>query len=756
MRSFIRIFLVLMLPAAASAGTLQGVVVGPDRQPIAGATVTLDRLHSTTTDAAGRFAFDAPAGDHTLRVAAAGFRARELAAGAGGEITIGLQPAVEATIVVSGIRAEADTPVTKSDVTRAQIDREYYGQDIPALLRDTPSINSYAEGGVGGAGYSYLTLRGISSSRINFTLDGVPLADSEDMAAYFVDFPDLAHSLQSIQVQRGAGTSTVGAAAFGGSVNLESVALAPTASTDVWLGGGSFGTKLGSVAVQSGALPYGLAFYGRLSLQETDGFREHSGVRQHNFFFSAAKQSDTSQLRLTGFAADETQQNSYFAADAATLETDLRANPMLPQERDDFGYNLAQLQYLRALSPTSNLTASAFFQRGYGWYRLFDDEANAAGLRQYGLDGLLLGSMVTYSEQHGAVSANYGLHVNEFRREHTRDLVGGPRDYFNYGTKGEINAFAKYTWDAERWHLYSDNQFRTTDFHYHGEVAIAPIRWTFFNPKIGARYAITARSSVYASAGISRREPARNDLFQGEDNATIPHDLHAVHPERLLDLEAGWNLEGARGSIGADVYAMEFHDEIAATGELSDIGLPLRRNVDRSNRRGIEISESWQITSALRLEGNANFSRNRIHRWTQFYDVYDAGGNVVGSRPVDYFDVNPLLTPALLVNQAIDFTPVPRVTLGAAGRWASRSYLDNTNNDAFVTPSFFVVDANLSVGLWHAARLMLQVNNVFDNRRVFPSGYSYEFFTPAGTLDGISYFYPQATRNVVLTLRAGL
>jgi len=201
---------------------------------------------------------------------------------------------------------------------------------------------------------------------------------------------------------------------------------------------------------------------------------------------------------------------------------------------------------------------------------------------------------------------------------------------------------------------------------------------------------------------------------------------------------------------------MEFHDEIAATGELSDIGLPLRRNVDRSNRRGIEISESWQITSALRLEGNANFSRNRIHRWTQFYDVYDAGGNVVGSRPVDYFDVNPLLTPALLVNQAIDFTPVPRVTLGAAGRWASRSYLDNTNNDAFVTPSFFVVDANLSVGLWHAARLMLQVNNVFDNRRVFPSGYSYEFFTPAGTLDGISYFYPQATRNVVLTLRAGL
>ncbi|MDQ6803279.1 MAG: TonB-dependent receptor, partial [Acidobacteriota bacterium] len=616
-------------------------------------------------------------------------------------VVIALKPALAENIVVSGIRADTQTPVTKSGLSHADIDRSYYGQDIPMLLRDTPSINAYAEGGVGGAGYSYITMRGLSATRINFTLDGVPLADSEDMAAYFVDLPDLARSLDSIQVQRGAGTSTVGAGAFGGSVNLESVSLASTPSTDVWLGGGSFATKLASIGYQSGTLPGGFALYGRLSLQQTDGFREHSGTRQHNLFLSAARQTDDSQIKITGLAAHEYQQNSYFAADAETLRHDLRSNPMSPDDRDSFGYNLAQVQYMR-----SNMTASAFFQRGYGWYRL-------DGL-QYGLDGLLMGTMMTWSTPH----ANYGVHINEFRREHTRF------DYRNHGTKGEANAFARFTWDTSRWHFYSDNQVRTTDFHYHGDVAIDPIRWTFFNPKIGARY-----GNFYVSAGVSRREPTRTDLFQGEDNATFAHDLHAVQPERLIDLEAGWDVHTARGSMSSNIYVMTFHNEIAATGELSDIGLPLRRNVDRSYRRGIEINGSWQITPSVKWRGNANVSRNRIHQWTT------------------YFNVNPILTPAAILNQAVEYTPSPRWSASAVARYAGKSYLDNTNNNALTTPAFLVVDGTASFTVARSARLILQVNNLLDRRHVFPSGYA---------IDGVAYFYPQATRNAVVTLRVNL
>src|SRR5204863_544722 len=212
--------------------------------------------------------------------------------------------------------------------------------------------------------------------------------------------------------------------------------------------------------------------------------------------------------------------------------------------------------------------------------------------------------------------------------------------------------------------------------------------------KLGARYDLSSSSGVYASAGLSTREPTRNDLFQGEDNASFAHDLHAVDPERLIDLEAGWDHHTRAATLKANVYAMEFHHEIASTGELSDIGLLLRRNVDRSYRRGIELEGTWQATPSLRLRGNANASRNRISKWTQFYDVYDAAGNIIGSKPLIHRDVNPVLTPTLLLNQTVEWTPTPPLTLGATGRYVGRSYLDNTNDERFTMPSFFTLEAN--------------------------------------------------------------
>ena len=711
--SRVLVILLLLSPLNTFAESLRGVVRGPDGQPLAGAAVALDEQQSIATPADGRFAFDVAVGTHRVRVSRDGFQPQTLEVVAPSDVSVALKAMLRETMVVSSIRASAETPVTKTDLTRADIRKNYYGQDIPFLLRETPSINAYAEGGVGGAGYSYITLRGISPTRLNFTFDGVPLADSEDMATYFVDLPDLAHSLESIQVQRGVGTSTVGSPSFGGSVNLESVALSSTPSTEGWIGAGSFGTRLGSIAMQSGSLPSGFAAYGRVSMQETNGFREHSGVGQRSVFLSAAKQGEESQLKFTGFAGHESQHESFLAADEATLRSDLRFNPLSANDRDSFGYNLAEVQYMR-----SNITGSLFLQRGYGWYSL--------GGSRYGLDGLLVGGMLSGNTTWRGVTANYGVHLNHFRREHT-----GP-DYFNYGTKGEANGFAKFSWDTNRWRIYLDAQLRSTDFRYHGDVRIDPIRWTLFNPKLGARYELSARSGIFASAGVSRREPARIDLFQGEDNATIPHDLHAVRPERLFDLEAGWDFRTPRGLIATNIYSMSFHDEIAATGELSELGLPLRRNVDRSYRRGIELEERWQATQSVLTHGSASVSRNRIHTWTQFGATYR--------------DVHPLVTPQVIVNQSIDYIPARRVTLTATGRYVAKSYLDNTNNDALTLPSFFSLDGALSVRIHDAARLTLQLNNALNNKRIFASGYT----------DGaVRYFYPQATRNFVLMMDVG-
>jgi iron complex outermembrane recepter protein len=740
-----------LLSAILIAASLHGVVHDPAGQPIAGASVAIANGKTAVTAADGTFGIDVPDGTYAVTVSRAGFQSVDRKVPAGDAIDVTLTPRIAESIVVSGIRAEPETPVTKTDFDHREIEKKYAQQDIPMLLRDAPSINAWAESGTGSSGYSYFTLRGISPTRINFTLDGVPLADSEDMGTYFVDFPDLAHSLQSIQIQRGVGTSTVGSPSFGGSVNLESIDLSQSEQTSARIAGGSYGTRFGTVGYQTGVLPGGFAVYTRVSANETDGFRESSGTSQRNIFVSAAKQNESSQIRITGFSGHERQHLSFYAADTATLDTNLRANPLQPPERDSFGYDLANLQYLKSLAGGASLTASAYYQRGYGWYRLFD--YGTTDLRQYGLDGMLIGSMVTYSRTRGALTTNFGVHVNEFRREHTRDLVSGPRDYYNYGTKGEANAFAKASIDTMPWHFFGDAQLRYTDFHYHGDVAIDPIHWTFFNPKLGVRRDLSSGASVYASAGVSTREPTRNDMFQGEDNASFAHDLHAVRPERLFDVESGVDYRSAKMSIKADVYAMEFRNEIASTGELSDIGLLLRRNVDRSYRRGVEVDAAFDVAPSLRLRTIANLSRNRIHTWTQFYDVYDADGNFIDSKPISYHDVEPVLTPSVIVNQGIEFTPSAKFSAALMGRYVGRSFLDNTDNPEFVTPHFFTLDGNVSYAIAGSTRVSLQANNILNSKRVFPNGYAYVFLTrdrSQETMSGTSYLFPQATRNFVM------
>src|SRR5688572_4369698 len=752
MSALIRFLLLLLFTSSVFGATIQGTVRDFHGRPVSGAAVIIGSVRTVTTGASGRFTAEVPPGRYLVRFTHPGFHAEVRQLTAGDSIDIFLLSSFEEAITVSGIRAEETIPVTTTDVTRQEIEKKYHQQDIPLLVRDTPSINAWSESGVGSSGYSYFTLRGISPTRINFTLDGVPLADSEDFGTYFVDFPDLAHSLQSIQIQRGVGTSSVGSPSFGGSVNLESIELARRPETHVRLAGGSFGQTFGTAAYQTGTLPGGFSLYSRFSFNESDGFRESSDISQRNIFLSAQKENAGSIIKLTGFSGREAQQLSFYAADLDTLRQELRANPLTPAENDEFNYDLAHVQYLTTAGG-SDVSASVYYQRGYGWYRLLDFGSDT-DLRQYGLDGLLLGTMGSVSQRTGNVTTKYGVHLNRFRREHTRDLVGAGRDYANEGVKDEANAFAKVSWDRDRVHLYGDAQVRHTRFAYDGDVNIDATSWTFFNPKLGARYAVTPAVSAYASAGVSTREPTRNDMFSGEDNPTIAHDLHAVDPERLLNIEAGIDFRRSSFSVEANVYAMEFRNEIAATGELSPIGLPLRRNVDRSYRRGLEVDAAWELSPAVRLRSIANLSTNRIREWTQFYDVYDEVGNWVDSRPVVYRDVAPLLTPSVIISQGIEYTPSASWSAGVVGRYVGRAYLDNTND--LETPAFFTADLNLSAALSRTLRLSLQANNLLNNEEIFPSGYSYLFMNrdPAGadSVSGVPYYFPQATRNFLLML----
>ena len=756
---FILLCALALSPSAAAGPLVRGSVVAPNGDAIAGARVAAAGSVATT-GADGTFEIEAAAGA-TLEISHPRYRATKLGISEAAP-SIVLEPLAQISdeLVVTAIRADDATPVTKKDIGRSEIEQRYQGQDMPQLLSVAPSMTSYSDSG-SGTNYSYFTLRGIGQTRINMTLDGVPLNDPAENAFYFNNITDFAGAVDSIQVQRGVGTSTVGSPSYGGSINFTSMPLDEEASVSAELTTGSYGTARATAEFHTGAVGPGFAVWGRASYNETDGYRDHSGGEQHSIFLNAAWSNDDSMLKLVSISGREKSQLSYLAVDEPTLEENPTFNPLDESERDAFGQDIVQLQYTKVLGAASSLTATAYYNGAQGYFELWGDPVMQTALLRFNLDQQTTGAMATINSRIGSIDLSGGLHYADYDGDHFQ-TIDGAEQYFNTGFKTETNAFLKASRDAGRWHLYGDAQLRRAEFSYEGDQELGSVDWSFFNPKAGARYRIAAGLSAYASVGQASREPTRNDLLSGEDNATVLYEFEAVDPERVTDWEAGVDWNGARAAVSVNLYAMEFTDEIALTGELSDIGLPLRRNVDDSYRRGLELDFRWTADAARKVElgGNLSLSRNRISEWTQFTDVYGEDGSYLESVPVLYSDVEPLLTPTVTANLSADWTPRPWLAFGVSGRYVGESQLDNTGDERLVTPDFAVVDLRASFGLdkWLPGRPRLNVfvNNLFDNDRIYASGYSYQYFTEpadgARTLDGTPNYYPSATRNVMATI----
>ncbi|MFI5197748.1 MAG: TonB-dependent receptor [Thermoanaerobaculia bacterium] len=689
--------------------------------------------------------------------AAAAVRAQEVAP------TPTPTPHVSENVVVKALRADDVAPVTKTDLDRAELTAKSWGQEMPVLLQESPSVTGYSETG-SGEGYAYLSLRGIGQTRVNMTFDGVPLNEPEDSAVYTTDFANLTGNVASVQVQRGVGTSTFGAAAFAGSVNFESVDAARAPGLSVSLGGGSFGTARASADWNAGIFGGGWRLSLRPSWQTTDGFREHSGVKQDSLFFTAVRDFETSSLRISGFVGEERIQQSFNAVEPDVLAKDLAYNPMSPNERDHFHEYLATAQWTAALGDNGSFSLQPYVVGAGGWYRLYADETTLTDLQEYGLSWLFGGGIATYTQKMGALRLTLGAHAYDYKSTHTLDEEDGTRLYTNHGTKSEVSGFVKLLGDLGRWHPFLDAQVRYAHLAYSGDVGDAGRGWTFFNPKAGVRLDLSDRASAYVSVGRTEREPARSDILLGEDNASTLPDFDAVKPESVWDVELGAEWRAKDLVLRANLYDMEFRNEIALTGELSPIGLPLRRNVEKSFRRGLELDASWQALSALRVTAAMNLNRSRISEWTQFYDVYDVAGNITGSTPRTFHDVAPVGTPPFVATAGFETTPLSDVTAGLTGRYVAASWLDNTNTLGLEAPRFFQLDASFRFDLSRLIaagkpRLSVRVNNLLDNRRIFPSGYSYLYVTRDSGQDtaaGIPYYYAAATRSVSVTLDLGL
>lgn len=767
------LFLAVIVVAAVSAQAadsatfqVEGVVLDRSGVAIEGAAVSVLGQAATASGPDGGFAIALGPGAWEIEVSHPAHRTVRRRIEVVGNVLglrIELPPAMSVSdlITVTGVRAGEEVPVTKRNFDREEIEDLNFGQDVPQLLQYTPSLTWYSDSGLG-SNYSYFSLRGIQQTRISMTFDGVPLNDPAESAVYFNNFHDFTSAVDSIQIQRGVGTSSVGAAAYGGSVNFASAGFSPDPGGDLRLAAGSYGTTRASAGFQSGLLLDRFSVSGRVSYSRTDGYRDHSGSEHHTFFLNAGWQGENSTLKLVSFSGREESQLAYLAVDPQTLERNPRFNPLDEEDRDSFGQDLVQLQYTRELGARTALTASLYYNGADGWFQLWDDPVAQTNLLRFGIDQSHVGSLVAVTTGTEKLTGTFGAQYTDFEGDHTLH-VGEERQYLNTGFKTIANVFAKAEYRLGPWLLFGDLQLRWAEFEYRGDVELGSVGWTFFDPKVGARRVLTPGLSLYASVGQAQREPTRLDMLLGEDNATVPHDLEAVRPERVVDLEAGVNYNAHRLAVQANLYWMDFDNEIALSGELSDIGLPLRRNVDESYRRGLEVDLRWVVAPRWTVTNSTTLSRNRIREWIQFYDVYDSDGEWIDIEAVAHRDVPPLLTPELIINQGVEWAR-GNWSAAATGRYIADSHLDNTGSDRFIAPSYFNLDLRASVmlGRWWAngrPKITMYVNNALDDRRQYPSGYSYQYVTrsPGGdrVLSGTPYYYPLASRNFVVTLDVG-
>ena len=643
-------------------------------------------------------------------------------------------------VTISAVRGSGAAPISQKTLTAADLTPRYFGQDVPLLLQGAaPSLTSYAETG-NYWGYSYIRLRGIDQSRINLTLDGIPLNDPEDEVLYFADFPDLANSLRSVQVQRGVGTTSNGTAAYAGSINMETIPLSETPrGGELQLEDGSFGSRRASGEYTTGLVGGRFAAYGRLSALRTDGYRYHSGVDGRSAFFSAGYFGDRDVLKLTATTGTMRDTMAYLAVPLADLDTNRRINPLTPQERDGFSERLAALDYTRLLGTSSSISTTAYRISSAGDYDVLIDS-----LDNFNLRAVWYGVTSTWSMRGEDATLDVGMNANTYARDHAEfqrpDMIDPL--YRNTGHKDDASLFAKGGYTLGRATLFGDVQGRRALFHYspsaNADVAGTSIGWTFLNPKAGVTYAVSTPLSVYASFGRNTREPARNDMFAGFDNLDTSNvafvgDLRRVRPETVNDLEAGLNIHAARFDAQANVYSMDFRNEIAPIGALSYIGNPLRENVASSYRRGVELDATYRPLARLELTGNLSASTNRIR------DYVDSTGDV----PVTYHNVEPLLTPRFLTYERAALAVTRALTASVEGRYQSRSFLANTSDPRFVLPAAFNLDAGLSWRLLGHYELVARANNLLDSDK-FGSGYA---------SGGTSYYFVVPPRNVFVTVK---
>lgn len=693
--------------------------------------------------------------------------------------TIPSTPEVLEEVLVRAVRVDADSPVTHSNLTEKQLEKRNLGQDLPFMLNYLPSVVSTSDAGAG-IGYTSFRVRGSDASRVNVTLNGIPFNDAESQGSFWVNLPDFTSSVQNLQLQRGVGTSTNGSGAFGASLNLLTDAVSEEAFAEVTNSVGSFNTYRHNVQFSTGLLQDRVEIAGRLSKITSDGYIDRASSDLKSYFLQASYLDDNTLIKAITFGGAEVTYQSWNGIDKETLEQDRTFNSagmytdefgnvqFYDNEVDDYRQDHYQLHWNERYNNNWSSNIGLNYTYGRGFYEQYKEDED---FEDYGFTPIDLGeesinttdlirrrwldndyyvinSNLTYKKSRievtsGAFYSHYaGRHFGEvIWARFASDSEIRDRYYESDAAKNEFTVFSKATIRMnDQWQLFVDLQGRFLTYRTDGITSdLVPIdvnqKYNFFNPKAGVTYQINPAHQLFAYFGRAHREPTRNDFEEGISTA-----------EKLNDYELGYRFVSEDFFLNSNLYYMDYRDQLVLSGELNDVGAPLRTTSGKSYRLGLEIDaqinlgEKWNLRPTLALSSNKNVDF-----------VASRNGELVnlGTTNISF-------SPEVVASNMLTFQPIQDLQLGLLSKYVGEQYLGNIDSETSILESFFINDLNIyyeiaQIPILDSVIFTGLVNNLF-NVEYESNGYFYTFeddYSTPGvitTVEGAGY-YPQAGIN---------
>lgn len=685
------------------------------------------------------------------------------------------------TIEIQGVRAEQKYPFTQSMIYKSNIAKNNLGQDIPFLLNQVPGAVANSDAG-NGIGYTGIRIRGTDPNRINFTINGISYNDAESQGVFLVNMPDLLSSTNSMQIQRGVGTSTNGSGAFGATVNILTNELQEKAYTEINNSVGSFNTFKHTFKAGTGLINNRFTVDVRLSSIKSDGYIERASSDLKSFYISAASIKENSSLRFNIISGKEKTYQAWYGVSEEQMKINRRFNEagMRPgadpydNETDNYWQTHYQLFYNKKINTKWNLNNTVFTTTGRGYYEQYkaNEKFEKYGLpspiingntikstdlvRQLWLDNIFIGNNISVRHKNEKREVTLGGNMSNYLGDHFGKIIWSKyaisKDYKWYdlnANKSEQSVFGKWMEESGNFQFFGDVQLRNIQYDINGfrnnPTLNIKQQWTFFNPKAGIRYT-KEKTSTYLSFARATKEPNRDDFEAG--NMEIPR------PERLDDWEAGIQHTSKKYRYSITFYYMNYKDQLVLTGRINDVGAYTRTNIAKSFRRGIELEGSYSFNPWLQLTSNLALSQNKIQSFTEYYDDYDNGGQKTNL----FTSTNIAFSPAVVNNTILSASIMKKTELRWIAKYVSRQYLDNTSRKDRSLDPYLVNDLQInrtfSLKNGTAVSAVIQVNNLF-NKRYAPNGYTYSYYY-GGNIINNNYFYPMAERNWMIGLNISL